>query len=107
MLKELTNLKVAVCITEKEVRQFTDKMVCPQATLSTEACISAEMRYVRADGRSGASGNCTDAFNSVGGAAIGAPDGSVIILEPLVWNAAGKVFQNMDIFIATQSAVLR
>jgi hypothetical protein len=105
--EKLTNLDVIVCISDQEMQRFTDKVVCPQPTLVTEPCVTAEMRYVRADGRSGARGDCSDAFDSISGALAGAPDGSVIILEPLVWNAGGQVFQNKAIFISAESAVLR
>ena len=61
--EELTDLEIVTCISDKELRRYTDKIVCPQATLSTEPCVSAEMRYVRADGRPGALGDCSDAYN--------------------------------------------
>lgn len=105
--EELSNLEVSACISSTEIDRFRDKVACPQPVLATESCVSEEMRYVRADGSVGASGDCTDAYDSVSAAVTGAPDGTVIILEPLVWSAGGQVFRNKAIFISAQSAVLR
>lgn len=104
---ELTNLDVSVCISDREVQMIRDKAACPQPVLTSESCVTAEMRYVRAEGSAGASGRCTDAYDSVTEAMTGAPPGSVIILEPLVWSAGAGVFRDGAILISAESAVIR
>jgi hypothetical protein len=103
----LTHRPLSSCVTSTEMRKVADKLACVQPTLSIENCVTAEMHYVRADGRTGASGDCTDAHNSVGEAVTSAAGGSVIILEPMVWDAGGEVFRNRTVFITTKSTVLR
>ncbi len=104
--EQLKYLKATPCMTSEDFSRVADKNINRQPALTIEDCVTAEMRYVRADGRTGATGNCSDAYNSISEAIAGAPDGSVLILEPLSWDAQGIVLRNKAYLISTSSAVL-
>lgn len=105
--EQLQHREVTTCMTSEDYARVVGKNISRQPTLKVEECLTAEMRYVRADGRTGARGDCSDAYKSISEAVAGAPDGSVLILEPLSWGAKGVVLRDKAYLISASSAVLK
>lgn len=104
---DLKNLPVEVCISSDEMREYDDKAVCPRPLLTVESCVTSEMRYVRAGGGPTGDATCENSLGSVADAVSDAPGGSVVIIEPGIWNEGHAIIRKNLYLTAPYSAVLR
>ncbi|MEK6800248.1 MAG: hypothetical protein AABZ12_14915 [Planctomycetota bacterium] len=90
---DYVNMPTVECITASEVRQRIVAGGCTpsQPTLSTEACINADMFYLHPAGGGGADGTCSVPFGNIQQAHDAAANGSVLFFRAGDYSPPGPV----------------
>ncbi len=108
--QELEDVPVVSCITAEEARVYAAVAGggCPQPTLVTESCISAQMIYLDPGGDAAPNGKCTDPYAKLLDAHGAATTGSALFLKPGTYNETGAVILNKRVkLFSTGAAVVR